>query len=690
MTQQAFTILIVDDNATDRETYRRYLCQAADCSCTTLEAELGETGLQLCQQVQPEIVLMDYFLPDLDGLEFIRRMQAQMPASAPAVIVATGQGNETIAVQTLKAGAEDYLVKGQLTAASLQNSVWQALTKVERQQQQQSEARFQRAIAEAPVPIFIHGEDGAIHYMSQAVLDLTGYDPQEVQTLDDWAEQVYGERQDEVLKGINRLYDLDRRVNEGEFEIQTKSGTVQTWLFSSAPLERLQDGTRLVISIAADVTQQKQTETALTARLRQQAVLTQLSQVALSGVYLESLFDQATQLIANSLEVEYCKILSLMAGGNFLRLRSGVGWQSDLVGQAIVSADVRSQAGYTLVAQQPVVFTNLQTESRFQGSALLTEHSVVSGMSVIIPGQDDRPFGVLAAHSTRERRFTQDDINFLQAMANLLATAIQRKHMEQELHQLNLSLEERVQNRTQALETSNQELEAFSYSVAHDLRAPLRAIQGFAQVLEEDYRAVLDDLGREYLHRLATSAENLDTLIQDLLTYSRLGRTDIHLQAVNAANVVDDILNELRPVLEKTSAKVEVAPNLPIVYAHGSIFRQVLLNLIGNALKFIAPDVQPYIWIESNTGDRSDPAAKQPLSVRIWVKDNGIGIAPQHQARIFNPFERLHGVDAYPGTGIGLAIVARGMQRMGGRVGVESDVNQGSGFWIELQTASEA
>lgn len=291
-------------------------------------------------------------------------------------------------------------------------------------------------------------------------------------------------------------------------------------------------------------------------------------------------------------------------------------------------------------------------------------------------------------NETLELRITERTTELLAANAALRKEIQERLQAEQAMYQLNLTLEQRVQERTEALEEANQELEAFSYSVAHDLRAPLRAIQGFAQVLEEDYGGILDDLGQEYINRMATSAAHLDVLIADLLSYSQLGRSEIYLQQVSVAVVLESILTTLEPILRDKQAEVMIESELPIVRAQRSVLKQILINLIDNALKFVPSGGQPRIriWAEPQTLlDRNGET--QPQRVRIWVADNGIGIASKHQERIFNTFERLHGVEAYPGTGIGLAIVKRGVERLGGHVGVVSAPNQGSQFWIELSLA---
>lgn len=556
---------------------------------------------------------------------------------------------------------------------------------------QASEERFRYAVIDAPLPIIIHAEDGNILRMSQVVGDITGYSTEELPMLADWTAKVYGDRKQTVLASIHCLYDLNQRVDEGEFEVNTRWREQRIWLFSSAPLGQLPDGTRLVISMAVDVTQQKRTEATLAARLRQQAVVTQLSQTALLGLNLQTLFEQATALVAESLNVDYAKVLELQPDGKSLLLKAGTGWHPGIVGTAAVSNDIRSQAGYTLKSHQPIVVTDLNTETRFQGPPLLLDHGVVSGVSVMIANPDGSPFGILGAHSTERRTFTQDDVNFLQAVGNLLANAIERKRTESKLSDLNQTLEDRIRDRTQALEEVNEELRAFSYSIAHDLRAPLRAIQGFAQVLCEDYGTVLDDLGKEYIARMAASAEYLDQLIQDMLVYSQLGRAEITLQKVDVTALWREVLADSGTKTQAQSGQIMLGEVWPKVYAQRSILRQALSNLLTNAIKFVPPGVPPQIriWAEARPSSRTRDSPQGKHYVRIWIQDNGIGIAPRHQKRIFRPFERLHGVESYPGTGIGLSIVKRAIERMGGRVGIESAESQGSRFWVELQAAEK-
>ncbi|MBA4147757.1 MAG: PAS domain S-box protein [Verrucomicrobia bacterium] len=244
------------------------------------------------------------------------------------------------------------------------------------------------------------------------------------------------------------------------------------------------------------------------------------------------------------------------------------------------------------------------------------------------------------------------------------------KEAEERLHQLNVELEERVRARTQALQQSYQQMEAFCYSIAHDLRAPLRAMKGFGQALLEDYGTEIDIEGREYIDRIVTAADRMDQLIDDLLDYGRLNTIDLPVGKVDAEEVLCKVLTHIEP-----DAGVVNRKKLPIVFGHHVVLELALRNIVENALKFVAPGVTPKIniWPEQRDG-----------AIRICVQDNGIGIAPEHQDRIFQVFQRLHTDMDYQGTGIGLAIVAKGVERIGGRVGVDSQPGKGSRFWIEL------
>lgn len=240
-------------------------------------------------------------------------------------------------------------------------------------------------------------------------------------------------------------------------------------------------------------------------------------------------------------------------------------------------------------------------------------------------------------------------------------------------------LEKTVAERTMALSETNEQLEAFVYTIAHDLRGPLRSIAGYSQLLADDCMAALDESARHLLRRIQGSAEFMDRLILDLLAFGRTARAEIELSRVDVRKTWLIALAQTAGQREQAHAEIETIGTLPQVLAHEATLGQVFANLLSNAMKFVATGVRPHICLRSE--DRGDV-------VRLWVEDNGIGIPSEQKDRVFRVFERLHGA-RYAGTGIGLSIVRKGVERMGGRVDVESTLGEGSRFWIELKKADE-
>jgi PAS domain S-box-containing protein len=260
-----------------------------------------------------------------------------------------------------------------------------------------------------------------------------------------------------------------------------------------------------------------------------------------------------------------------------------------------------------------------------------------------------------------------------------------RKLAEQEaregkerLHHMNASLEERVTERTERLQTAVRELEAFTYTIAHDLRAPLRAIHRFSEILLEEFGPKMEAHGQDYARRIISGAEKMDTLIANLLEYSRLAQSEIHPQSLAPSEVVAEVVQHLLADSSLRVPELLVDPDLPRVIGDPLLLRQIFFNLLSNAVKFVPPGDTPKVRVRSERlGDR----------VVLSVVDNGIGIPEDSQSRLFRVFERLGDAKDYPGTGIGLAIVRRAVERMGGDYGVESASGRGSRFWIRLPAA---
>jgi two-component system, sensor histidine kinase and response regulator len=235
-----------------------------------------------------------------------------------------------------------------------------------------------------------------------------------------------------------------------------------------------------------------------------------------------------------------------------------------------------------------------------------------------------------------------------------------------------------IQKLNDELKNANSELEAFSYTVSHDLRAPLRSISGFVSVLLEDYGSRLDEEGRSHLFALDRAAKRMDALTRDLLAYGRVARESVTLEPVRLGPLLEAVIS-LTGAGKTPTANIIIEPELLEVMGNHFLLEQCLNNLISNATKFVSPGVTPELHI------RTEPRGSL---VRLWIEDNGIGIDPSYHRKIFSMFERVGDLHRYEGTGIGLAIVHRAVERMGGACGVESAPGQGSRFWVDLHAVA--
>jgi signal transduction histidine kinase len=283
------------------------------------------------------------------------------------------------------------------------------------------------------------------------------------------------------------------------------------------------------------------------------------------------------------------------------------------------------------------------------------------------PGMGGRAFKV---------KLVRVRVNGHDAVDGIVDDVTSLRRAELEILRLNADLEQRIATRTRQLQEANEALETFGFSVSHDMREPLRTIQGYANVLKQDFAEGNLDKAGLYINRIEAVAHRVDTMVSDLLEFARLSRTEIATESVVIREALHEVTAALHGEIQHAKAQLHVdIPNGLTLRAHRQTFVQALTNLVSNAIKFVRPGEAPVVRIA---------AAPAGPMVRVTVADDGIGIAPTAQARIFNVFERLHSEEEYPGTGIGLAIVKKGVERMGGGVAVESAPGCGATFAVDL------
>ncbi|MDP3721816.1 MAG: PAS domain S-box protein, partial [Anaerolineaceae bacterium] len=404
---------------------------------------------------------------------------------------------------------------------------------------QESEKRFRLTIQNSPLPIMLHADDGEVLMISTSWEELTGFTHAEISTIDAWVYKAYGSQNSTILSTIKNVFAMEKTINDGEFEITARSGQKLIWDFSSSYLGKLNDGRKLVVSMAKDVTDRKKIEND-NQRIQKE---------------LEKLLDEANR-----------------------------------------------------------------------------------------------------------------------SRLSLLSVIEDQKEAQEKIRQLNAELEKRVEERTAQLVAANKELEAFSYSVSHDLRAPLRGIDGWSLALKEDYEDKLDENGKLYINRVRSEIQRMGQLIDGLLLLSLVTRMESRQTSIDLTEMVKTIVSRIAEQNPDKKFKIKIEPDLFDI-GDKDLLQIVFNNLLENAVKFSSKVASPKIEFGRKTID------ERPI---YFIKDNGAGFDMNYAKNLFGAFQRMHKQADFPGTGVGLATVQRIINRHNGRVWADARVNEGATFFFTL------
>ena len=499
-----------------------------------------------------------------------------------------------------------------------------------------------------------------------------------VQFINPATEQLFGYQAQEILGGnVNRLMpEPYRSQHDGYLERYRTTGVAQILGQVIEIKGERKDGSVFELEISVnqisigsgyffsgilrDITARKQADKQIKTRAEQQAGVAQLGKCALAGTGLQELMDLAVGMLQRTLKVEYTKILEYLPDENCFLLKAGLGWENDLVGKAIIPAGRESHAGFTFQSREPVMVEDFHRDARFSVPALLADHKVVSGMSTIIP-TGKASYGVLGVHSTKPRQFTSEEIYFLQAVANVLATAIER-----------LQSDDQVRHYAKELERSNAELEDFASIASHDLQEPLRKAMLFGDRIKMKYPVEETGQGIQYIDRLQNSMGQMQEFINDLLRFSRVTRTQEPMKMVSLDDILNEVLSNLAEQIRSSQGTVRVDHPLPTIAGRRVQLVQLFQNLISNSLKYCRNNIPPQVAV------RYRPQGTDTIA--IVVEDNGIGIEPKYRERVFRPFERLHTQTEFSGSGIGLAICAKVIGQHAGKLHIEDSSLGGTAF----------
>lgn len=667
-------VLLVEDDPGDRWIISEILRSRGH---VVTACDRAETAWERYQENPFSLALLDWILPGTDGLELCRRIRGHPHGDRTVILLVTGRDGPEDLEEVLRAGADDYVAKPvdvglmNVRLAVAEKEIRDVHRRKETQEALAAKSReFERLVSNLDRVFFsVDLEAGCLVQVSPGTESLLGVSAEELRADEGlWRRLLFPPELEEQLE---KLEPGAGRAASHQGRVTTPDGR-RIWLEASVkPVS--DDGGRpsRVDGIVSDVTDRLDAQLEAAARTEELRTLYRISETLFSARSLDEAYEEIVSELHRATGFPIVAIEQYDPDRVEMVIRAARGIDAPEGDAAMRIPLGRTLSGVAVREGRPVIETDAPSRTE-HADPTLVELAIRTYLSfpVIVSGE---PVGTLTLAHTRSVEPDDRLVRWAGSLAKSVGALVDRLRAREAL----IRSEREHRATVRRLERANEELESFAYTVSHDLRAPLRTMEGFAHALLQDYGEELNDEARDYIRRIIESGRQAESLIGDLLDYSRLSFEEVGLVTVELEEVVDTVLDQMAADVEAAGARIRVDRPLPRVRSHTATLTQVIGNLISNAIKFVPEGRTPRVEVRTETVDGR---------IRLWVEDNGMGIPPEQSERIFRVFERLVESGDRPGTGIGLAIVQRGMERIGGTVGVESDGQEGCRFWIEVPT----
>ncbi|MFQ5795413.1 MAG: PAS domain S-box protein [Candidatus Bipolaricaulia bacterium] len=668
-------ILLVEDEATHVDLIKRAFKSSSPGRWDVDVAEtLADARERLATHQPPDLILLDYLLPDGAGLDLLGANNKDNGQQTFPVVVLTSHGSEEVAVEAIKRGALDYVIKSSESIADLPHMAERTLEhweEIQARKQAEEELKAAREYAQSLIDssldmIISVDQDRRIVEFNQAAQKTFGYSKAEL--LDQPINILYAD----PAEGL-KVHETVRRTGRFTGEIVNKRKNDEVFpAFLAASVLRDANGEFVgVMGVSQDITERKRAEDRIRSVNRFMRVMNETSHLE---ELMSAILEQAIDMIPNA---DSGSFLLLNEQENVFEFRTARGWNLELLKQIKIPAD-RTPSIQELF-NELTIFEDEELEllnKRCYGPEIVEKFKELGYPKslILIPVHiNGEMIGFFNINSkTEENAFDEEDLRLIEEIRDEITLAVKNARLYEQVKLTAEELERQVRERTAQLEVANRELEWFSYAVSHDLRAPLRAIESFSTALLEDFIDTLDEQGRHYLERIQAGSQKMFRLIDSLLTLSQLGEHEIKRRLLNLTVMAWEVNTEMAEMTADHEVDFQVADGLKIV-GDPQLIKIVLTNLISNALKFTRGRTPAVIRIGS--------MAQNGQTV-FFVQDNGVGFDMAFADKLFRPFQRLHRPEEFEGAGIGLASVQRIIHRHGGRVWAEAVPDEGATFFF--------